>query len=188
MLNVVTSTTCSRQIPSRPLLLTVKLCSIIGTVISTSGMVGGWPYLSNASRATIRSQAKPAKLMLAAARHVVTPSVLFDAILTIGALFELGCILQKLQKGNFLALARVAIVLLARSTLMPRAVMRKTSVRVTHMATHDRPSISIPMELARPTSFSGAPAKLGIFLYHESAYIFIVCLEGFFVYVFLYLS
>ena len=124
--------------------------------------------------------------MLAAARHVVTPGILFDAIPTLGALFDLGGILQQLQQGHFLTLASVAIVFLARPTLMPRAMMRKTSLEVTLMAAHDGPSTLIRMQLAGPTSFFGAPAKLGIVSHQESADIFVVCFECFLVGVVLY--
>lgn len=154
----------------------------------TRGFVGGLPNLANARRTAIRSQAQPAELMLAAARHVVTPFILFDAIPTIGTRFEFGGILQKLPQSNFLTRASVAIVLLARSTFMPRAVMRKTSLGVTLVATQDGPSTLVHMKLAGSTSFLGAPAKLGIFLHQAVAYIFVVGLERFLVGIFLYLS
>jgi hypothetical protein len=65
------------------------------TIMQTRFLVGGIAYRVNAIRTTVRSHAEPAKLVFAAARHVVTPFVLFHTILTTGTLFELlGPILQ----------------------------------------------------------------------------------------------
>ena len=112
----------------------------------------------------------PAKLMLATgplASHVPATTSLFDSVTTLGATLE-ALVLQCLQQRDFFRVTGVTVVLLARTTLVPRTSMREACILATYMTAHSRVVVLTHVKLSRAATTGRAPAKLVVSLESDS--------------------